>query len=307
MTQGSGGEMKAGEIQAEKLAVFEAERPNLISLAYRMMGEKAAAEDIVQEAWILWAEKGDGSVRSPPAWLRTVTTRLAIDALRSARARREHYVGPWLPEPLIEDSAPSPEDVFTKARECELALLWAMERLSEEERAAFILREVFDAGYDELAKVLGKSEPACRKLVSRAKENVRKAKPRFVAEKAAHLEAVSRFVQACIAGDHQAALSLLAPDVMAVSDGGGKRRAALRVLRGAEEVAQVTIALAAKLENMPNPQLVRANGRTGFAILDGSEDDMLYSVSFDEGGRISWIYMMRNPDKLPTSALTALL
>lgn len=291
--------MKTGKMPAGKLAIFEAERPNLISIAYRMLGERAAAEDIVQEAWILWAQKGDDSVRSPPAWLRTITTRLAIDALRSARARRERYVGPWLPEPLIEESAPSPEDTFSKARECELALLWAMERLSEEERAAFILREVFDAGYDELAGVLGKSESACRKLVSRARANLRKAKPRFVAEKSAHLEAVSQFVQACAAADHQTALSLLAPDVIAVSDGGGKRRAALRILYGAAEVAQVTMALAAKLEHMTPLKPVRVNGRTGFAILEGSQDDMLYSVSFDESGRINWIYMMRNPDKLP--------
>ena len=304
MTQGSAAEMKASEMQAEKLAVFEAERPNLISIAYRMLGEKAAAEDIVQEAWILWAENGGEHLRSPQAWLRTVTTRLAIDALRSARARRERYVGPWLPEPLIEGSAPSPEDIFAKARECELALLWAMERLSEEERAAFILREVFDAGYDELATVLGKSEAACRKLVSRAKQNIREARPRFVAEEPAHLDAVSRFVQACSSGDHQTVLSLLAPDVRAVSDGGGKRRAALRVLSGQVEVAQVLLTLAAKLEFMPPPKPVRVNGRTGFAILNGSEDDMLYSVSFDESGRISWIYMMRNPDKLslPPSA-----
>ena len=153
-------------------ALFEAERPRLIALCYRMLGERAAAEDAVQDTWLRWAEAAPDDIAAPAAWLTRVATRISMDALRSARARRERYVGPWLPEPLVTTTEQPVEDQFVQAQECGLAMLWAMERLDPVERVALILREAFDADYAEVAEVLGKSEAACRQLVSRARKRV---------------------------------------------------------------------------------------------------------------------------------------
>jgi len=158
---------------------FESERPSLIAIAYQMLGEQSSAQDLVQDTWLIWNKTDKTNIKSPPAWLRTVITRLAIDALKSAKRKREIYIGPWLPEPLIHDETIGPYDEFNLARECELALMWAMERLTVEERSAFILRKVFDSDYSELSSVLGKSEANCRKIVSRASKSVADTKLKF--------------------------------------------------------------------------------------------------------------------------------
>jgi RNA polymerase sigma-70 factor (ECF subfamily) len=286
---------------ADVLDIFEAERPRLLALAYRMLGERAEAEDVVQEAWLRW-QRHAGAVDAPGAWLRQVTARLAVDALRRARARRERYVGPWLPEPLVagmdeEDGAAR----LALAEECHLALLWAMERLGPEERAAFILRRVFDADYAEIAATLGRSEAACRQMVSRAAARLREARPRFTPDEVAVRAALERFARAALAQDHAAVLAMLAPDVTAISDGGGRARAALRPLQGAAEVAQVLLAVAAKAGRVA-PRMVRANGAPALAVLEGGAEDVLYTLTLDAGGRIDWIYVMRNPDKLGRGA-----
>jgi len=187
------------------------------------------------------------------------------------------------------------------AQECHLALLWAMERLGPEERAAFLLRRVFDADYAEIAATLGRSEAACRQMVSRAGARLRAARPRFAPDADAVRAALDRFARAAMAQDHAAVLAMLAPDVTAISDGGGKARAALRPLEGAAEVAQVILAVAAKRGPVV-PRLVRANGAPALAVLEGGAQDVLYTLTLDVQGRIDWIYVMRNPDKLPRGA-----
>ena len=160
-------------------AIFEQQRPRLLSLAYRMLGEIQAAEDIVQEGWLRWSAATLADIAFPSAWLTQVATRLAIDQLRSARRRREVYTGPWLPEPIIDSTDSEPGSAMELAQECELALLWSLERLAEEERAAFLLSQVFETSYADIARTLDKSEQACRQLVSRARQRVQESSPRF--------------------------------------------------------------------------------------------------------------------------------
>jgi len=283
----------------EDIDRFERERPDLVALAYRMLGERAAAEDIVQEAWLRWAGSARRDVREPAAWLRRTTARLAIDALRSARARREVYVGPWLPEPLVSADTDTPDTVFARAEACGLALLWAMERLSPEERCALVLREAFDADYGEISKVLNKTAPACRQLVSRASRRVRETAVRQQASDAEIDDLLTRFATAAVSGERHEVLRLLAPDAVAVTDGGGKARAALRVLSGASEIAQVACSVAPGAgEDGPLSRL-RANAQPALGILTGGTQDMILTVRPARNDRIGWIYVMRNPDKLP--------
>jgi RNA polymerase sigma-70 factor (ECF subfamily) len=291
-------------MSSQRLDQCEAERQNLISLAYRMLGERAAAEDVVQEAWIRWSKSGGDQIECPGAWLHRVTSRIAIDVLRSAKQRRETYVGPWLPEALFAGETNSGIDDFELAQECELALLWAMERLTPEERAAFILRQAFDAEYTELAAVLSRTEAACRQLVSRARQKVKSARPKYDPDPQETAEMLAQFAQATVAQDHATVLSLLAPDVTAISDGGGKVRAAFRPLVGDSEVAQVFLSIVAKQAQTTLPRLVRANGLPALAILDGSQSDMVFTVTVNDDGLIDWIYLLRNPEKLASIAMS---
>lgn len=283
-------------------ALFEAERPALTALCYRMLGERAGAEDAVQDTWLRWERADHETIENPRAWLRRTATRIAIDALRSARARRETYPGPWLPEPLVESDSLGVEERFALAQECELALLWAMERLSPTERAAFILREAFDSGYDEISAITGKSQAACRQLVSRAHRRLQESGPRFDAPPAEVADLLQRFIAAANALDHEAALSLFAPGAVAYTDGGKKARAALRPLIGPEDITQVLIAVMAKAAKEPAQWSVEsglANG--GPAIVRRLEGrvDLILTLAPSRDGRIAWLYAMRNPDKLP--------
>ena len=283
-------------------ALFEAERPALTALCYRMLGERAGAEDAVQDTWLRWERADHAAIENPSAWLRRTATRIAIDALRSARVRRETYPGPWLPEPLVESDSLGVEERFALAQECELALLWAMERLSPTERAAFILREAFDAGYDEIAGITGKSEAACRQLVSRAHKRLQESGPRFDASPEDVADLLERFMAAASALDHDAALNLFAPDAVAYTDGGKKVRAALRPLIGPQDITQVLMAVMSKAMQEKAQWSVEpglANG--GPAIvrwLDGRVD-LILTLAPSADGRIAWLYAMRNPDKLP--------
>lgn len=286
---------------------FESERGRLMALAYRMLGERAAAEDVVQNAWLKWSAADQTAIHTPAAWLTTVTTRLAIDTLKSARHAREVYVGVWLPEPVLDDpdrGPDTPEEILARTETVELALLWAMERLGPDERAAFILREAFDMDYADIAETLEKSEPACRQLVARAKKRVNEKSPKFNAPAAEVTDLLTRFMQAVVAGNKTEVLSLLAPGALAFSDGGGKARAALRPLVGADDIASVFLSIVARNSGLQKPHWVNANGKPALASLQGEDSDILVTLAPDGEGRIAWIYMMRNPDKLAAAQPT---
>lgn len=280
--------------------IFEAERSKLMSLCYRMLGERAAAEDVVQDTWLKWAAADIDKIDNPPAWLRRVATNIAIDTLRFAHRRREVYVGPWLPEPLFQSEHQEPEYHFELAQECELALLWAMERLTEKERAAFILREAFDASYSELADTLGTTQAACRQLVSRSQKKLQDAGPRLDATPEEVAELTRRFFMAILAENFDAALSLLAPNSVAISDGGAKKRAARRPLLGGTEIMQVFRALAqkAKGEQGWTSQMSIVNSNPALLRYHFGKLDSVTTLAPDQIGQIAWIYIMRNPDKL---------
>jgi RNA polymerase sigma-70 factor (ECF subfamily) len=280
------------QTQAEDSAAqaFNALRPKLMRVAYRMLGSLADAEDVLQEAFIRWMKAERGEVREPEAFLRRVVTRLSLDQLKSARRKRETYIGPWLPEPLVEDDE---EDDFA------LPLMLALERLSPLERAAFLLHDVFGLPFEEVAATVQRDAAACRQLAARARAHVREPKPRFPVDKRRGLEIADAFFAASRSGDMQAFGAMLAKDVVVYSDGGGKRPAAKRPLVGLDEVMQVQQALAERLRGQGS-QLLRlafVNGLPGFVTREG--DGELQTTALEiEGGRIVRIYVMRNPDKL---------
>ena len=274
---------------------FEAQRPRLKRLAYRMLGSVAEAEDAVQDAWLRWTRAAAG-VNDPAAWLVRATTRLCIDRLRAAKAEREAYRGPWLPEPLIEPLAADPVE---RAEDVSVAFLLALERLSPLERAVFLLHDVFDEDYAAVAATLERSEAAVRQLASRAREHVREARPRFTVsqEDAARLSAA--FMAASAKADFSELASLLAQDAVMVTDGGGKRGAALRVLVGRDDIVRLLEGLAWRHGPLKirAVEMVRVNGWPGFIM---TMDDGPSTMAFEPGpdGLIAAVYYQRNPEKL---------
>jgi RNA polymerase sigma-70 factor (ECF subfamily) len=282
---------------------FEAERSRLTGLAYRMLGSRAEAEDVVQDAWLRWNRTDRGKIRSPGAWLTTTVTRLAIDRLRSVRARRETYVGPWLPEPLVEaqggalGQAPDPAAFGDGLGDISLALMLVLERLTPAERAAFLLHDVFDYDYDELADILERAEPACRKLVSRARAHVRAERPRFEAAPEARARLFGAFVEAVQAGELSGLVSLLAEDATLLADGGGKARAALNPILGADNVARFLLGTAEKFGQARTYRPVMVNGEPGIAGYTDGALEFVATIAGD-GERITAIHLVVNPDKL---------
>jgi RNA polymerase sigma-70 factor (ECF subfamily) len=278
-------------------AVFAKLRPRLFSIAYRMLGVRADAEDVVQEAWLRWNGADRDALQSAEAWLVTVTTRLSIDRLRAARTEREAYAGFWLPEPLVDVDERSPEVLAEQASDLSMALMWVLERLSPEERAAFVLRQAFDEDYADVAAVLGKSEAACRQLVHRAAERVRHERARFEVPRAAHKDLIDKFMQAARDGDRTAMKSLFADDVHIVGDGGGKVPSFGKIISGAQRLADLYFAgfrrYGAQVEYRP----VTINGEPGLLRYIGGELESAQAFAFD-GERIAAIYAVRNPDKL---------
>ena len=274
---------------------FEANRARLKRLAYRMLGSVSEAEDAVQDAWIRWQRAGEG-VTDPAAWLVRATTRLCIDRLRAVKAERAAYRGPWLPEPLIE---PLADDPVERAEEVSIAFLLALERLSPLERAVFLLHDVFDTDYAEVAETLDRSEAAVRQLASRAREHVQTARPRFVVDQQRVMQLATAFMAASATADTKALSELLAEDAIMVSDGGGKRPAALRVMVGRDDILRLLEGIRWRHngEGLKSFQAVRVNGYPGMLIQmeDGPET---FAFEPDEDGRIAAIYVMRNPDKL---------
>ncbi len=276
-------------------AEFESHRPRLRRLAYRMLGSVSEAEDAVQDAWLRWTRAAEG-VTDPAAWLVRTTTRLCIDRLRRAKAERAAYRGPWLPEPLIE---PLTEDPVERAEDVSVAFLLALERLSPLERAVFLLHEVFEEDYGAVAESLGRSEAAVRQLASRAREHLKEAKPRFQVDQQAAMKLAQAFAYASKTADVSQLSALLAEDALLVSDGGGKRSAALRVLVGREDIMNLLQGLAWRhgSSRFIAIEPARINGYPGFIL---SEADGVETIAFEPGadGLIAAIYVVRNPDKL---------
>lgn len=274
---------------------FEAHRGRLFGLAYRMLGSVADAEDVVQEAYLRW-ERAGGAVEAPGPWLRRVVTRLCLDALKSARSRREEYVGPWLPEPLLV--GPDASEAVVRDESVSLAFLVLLEQLTPVERAAFLLREVFDYGYAEIADYLEKSEAAVRQLVHRAKERMREGRPRFRASREEGRRLATSFAEACRSGDLSRLTSLLTADVTMWSDGGGKATAALRPLLGADRVARFLLGLAAKAPPGAHLEVTEVNGDPGWLLRLDGELAAVFAFEVAEDGRVCGIRAVRNPDKL---------
>lgn len=276
---------------------FAVLRPRLFAIAYRMLGTRADAEDVLQDAWLRWHRSDRGAVDSAEAWLVTVVTRLAIDRLRAAKAEREAYVGWWLPEPLVEVDERTPEAAVELAGELSVALLWVLERLAPEERAAFLLRQVFDHDYADIASLLGKSEAACRQLVHRAGERVQQGRPRFEVSREAHRRVVERFVQATRGGEREAMKAMLADEVELLGDGGGKVPSFGHVLRGADRVTNLYWAQHRRLGDRIDYRLATLNGEAGvLRYVDGVLESAQAFVT--DGERVVAVYAVRNPDKL---------
>jgi len=274
---------------------FERHRARLFGIAYRMLGTVEDAEDVLQEAYLRWHQADPAAVRTPEAWLVAVTTRLSIDRLRRAAAEREHYVGDWLPEPIATD--PPPDRQAEMASDLSMAFLVLLERLAPEERAALLLHDVFDTGYAEIARVLEKSEPACRQLVHRARARVRGDRARFPVPVETKERLVEQFLAAIGADDKDGVLALLAEDATWTSDGGGKVRASRRVVRGADRVARLVLGLERKWGRIVRHEVVWLNAEPAIATYVG--DRLAFTTSVDtDGERLVAFYRVLNPEKL---------
>ena len=276
--------------------LFEALRGRLFGLAYRMLGSRADAEDIVQEAYVRWHEAARDSIESPEAWLVTTTTRLAIDRLRRLKTEREAYVGPWLPEPIV--TAAPPDRNLDLAADLSIAFLTLLERLAPEERAAFLLHDVFDVGYPEIASVIERSEAACRQVVHRARTRVRGDRKRFDVTESARTALLQRFLSAVEERDEKALLALFAPDATWTADGGGKAAAAPLPIVGADRIARLVLGLREKFWAVDRViEVATVNGESGLCIRDGGRLTATMSIETD-GERILGVYAVVNPDKL---------
>lgn len=284
---------------------FEPHRRRLLGLAYRMLGSIADAEDAVQETYLRWHAADRGKVSDPRAFLMTTATRICLDLLTSARARREEYVGPWLPEPVVDAAALAPDSRTELAEDLSIALLLTLDRLSPLERAAFLLHDVFDFPFGEVATALQRSEAACRQLASRARVHVREVRPRGTAPPAhageidaKHQQLLSAFVAATRSGDLNALTKILASDVHVETDGGGKVAAALNALDGADRAARFLIGATRKgwREDF-TLRFTAINGLPG--IIVASPEGPVQTTAFEiEGNVIRALYVVRNPDKL---------
>jgi RNA polymerase sigma-70 factor (ECF subfamily) len=291
----------------DALAPFDRHRRLLFSVAYQMLGSVSDAEDVVQDAWLRWSAADRSDVRDERAYLVQITTRLALDRLSSAQSRRESYVGPWLPEPLLTGGAavgsgppaPEPEEAAELGEMVSLALLVVLETLSPAERAVFVLREVFGMSTAEVAGVLGRTEAAVRQMAHRAREHVHARQPRFDADRQAQREVTERFFAAVGGGDLDALLAALAPDVVLISDGGGRTKAALRPITGADKVARWLVAVAQQGASIPDLRIEVAEVNGWPAIVGWSGAEPFGSISLAVAdGLVEQVLVVVNPDKL---------
>ena len=298
--------MSSAGAMSNPAASFEPYRRRLLGLAYRMLGSMADAEDAVQETYLRWHAADRDKVADPKAFLMTTAARISLDMLTSARARREEYVGPWLPEPIVDTAALAPDSRTELAEDLSIALLLTLDRLSPLERAAFLLHDVFDFAFSEVATTLGRSEAACRQLAARAREHVRAVRPHGgIAPSphsgeidAKHEQLISTFIAATRSGDLDALTQLLASEVRVVTDGGGKVAAALNVLDGADRVARFLVGATRKgwREDF-TLRFATINGLPG-VIVDGPDGPVQTAAFEIEDGIIKMLYVVRNPDKL---------
>ncbi|CAB3768928.1 RNA polymerase sigma-70 factor [Paraburkholderia humisilvae] len=287
----------------ENLHAFDPLRPRLQKLAYRMLGSVAEAEDIVQDVWLRWHSVARDGIDNAEAWLVAVTTRMSIDRLRAAKIQREQYTGIWLPEPLLSESPATPEEVSERADDVSVAFMLLLERLTPEARAAFLLREVFDMDYDEVAGAVGKTEAACRQLVSRAKAQLRDGWSRFEVSRETHRRLLLSFTQAVEGGDFATINALLAEDAMLFSDGGGKVISFPKPLVGGKRIAQLFYATLLRFKSELRFEFIELNGR--WALLRFLDGRLESAQSFEtDGHRIVRVFLQRNPDKLALIAAT---
>lgn len=271
---------------------FEEARPQLMRLAYRMLGSISDAEDVVQEAYLRWTRADKGAVQSGRAYLNSIVVNICIDQHRSLAARKERYVGPWLPEPVVEYGDPA-----DLAESVSLALMVVLETLVPLERAAYLLRKVFNYEYSEIAEILAKNEAACRQLVSRAEARIQERRPRFDVGASDIERITANFMQACATGDLDGLRALLAEDVIAYSDGGGKVLAALAPIEGADRVSRFFVGITKKSPSNVEFQQVTVNGLRGILVMH--EGQILTVLSLDiSDGKIVNCYLIRNPEKL---------
>ena len=287
----------ASAARAARLASFDQYRGLLFSVAYRMLGSVADAEDMLQETFLRWQQAADEEIRSPRAFLVTIISRLSINHLQSARAQREEYFGEWLPEPLVTDERSDPLWLVRVDETLSMAFLVLLERLTPVERAVFLLREVFEYEYTEIAEVLRRSEANCRQILRRARQHVSAMRPRFKSSRQKQTELLQRFLQATASGDMDGLMALLAKDVVLHSDGGGKGPAVPNSVRGADRVARGVLGGLKKLPKELTRRIVEVNGEPGVAgYLDGKPFSVLTLESRE--GLVRAIYLVTNPEKL---------
>jgi len=278
---------------------FEAERPRLRGIAYRLLGTPDDADDVVQDAWLRYSAVDQGSIDNPAAWLTTVTTRLAIDRLRATKRQREAYVGPWLPCPIASEPAVEggPDDAVLLAESLSLGFLAVLERLSPLERAVFILHEVFAYPLAEVAEIIERNHAATRQLAKRARDHMKDGRPRFAADPTDVETLTELMMAATLAGDIETLTSFLAEDAVHISDGGADHRAARVPVVGPHRIARFYVNLAKRWEPTMAAHVVRANGQLGIYLTDAGEPFMLMVNSWVDG-KVTGSYAVRNPDKL---------
>ncbi|MBN6101207.1 RNA polymerase sigma-70 factor [Xanthomonas sp. CFBP 8703] len=279
---------------------FESQRPRLFGLAYRLLGSRSDAEDVLQDAWLRWQSSDRTAIRDPEAWLVTTTTRLGLDRLRAARSARVHYTGPWLPEPLEIAEDTDPAERHARAEQVSVAFLALLERLGPEERAAFLLKEAFDYDYAQIGQLLGHAEANCRQLVHRARERLKAGRPRFAVTPQRHRQLLERFMHASQQGDRGAIVALLDANARMFSDGGGKVTATLRPLLGAERIAMLYWAVARRGLGL-QARIGTVNGEPAILRFIGTRLHSAVLVVID-GERIVEVLTLMNPDKLPPLA-----
>jgi RNA polymerase sigma-70 factor (ECF subfamily) len=285
----------------KKVEIFNRHRARLFGIAYRMLGTHAESEDILQEAYLKWHQTDSDKIETPEAWLVTIVTRLSIDRLRKASKTRETYIGPWLPEPLVVSNQPSPEEEVELASNLSLAFMVLLERLSPVERAAFLLHDIFDCGYSDIARIVGKTETASRQLIHRARERVRSDKPRFEADERERAKLIRKFSAAAYAGDEQTLLALFSDEISMMSDGGGKVTAARKVVTGKRKLAHALAMFGKKIGASFTNTLCRINGEPG--LLTFYEGKIFSATTFEfSDGKITALYRVMNPDKLAALA-----
>lgn len=287
-------------VHSDQACEFEAHRRTLTGLAYRMLGSRAEAEDVVQDAYLRWHGVDHGAVDEPRRYLGTVVTRLCLDRMKSAQARREIYVGQWLPEPVVDEAFDdgTADDV---AHDISVALMLVLERLSPLERASFLLHDVFGVDFGEVGRTLNRGEAACRQLAARAREHVRAERPRFSASPEEGHRLAAAFLVAVASGDTGSLREILAEDVVLYSDGGGKRQAALNPIYGADKTLRFLAGIArkgaAEVLSTTRARAAIVNGLAGLVLREG--DGAIDTMAFEHrDGRIVAIYITRNPDKL---------